>query len=285
MSKFENIVVGIDISKFSIEVLKRAFLLAKEKDAKLTVVHAIDPNWFESFFSTVDEKDTKGKIKSKIIEKIKKANINSVDYSIIVKKKDPEKLVVDSAKKLKADLIVVGANTKNDSKNKVFGSTTRKISQNSRLPILIVKNSFKKEYSNILAFTDLSKTSEKGIKFAQKFFPNIELKAVYAYKQLNEFMLTFYDSIDKKDKIQDTIVKKAKKEFEAFKKKNNITKGKLVESYFGVDEVLYKTSLKEKCDLAVLGSTGVNNVDSFLIGSTSASLMERLDSDVLVYVP
>ncbi|RXJ63211.1 universal stress protein, partial [Halarcobacter ebronensis] len=51
MKGFENIVVGLDISKHSTYVLQKAFTLAKENSSKVTIVHAIDKGWFSELFS------------------------------------------------------------------------------------------------------------------------------------------------------------------------------------------------------------------------------------------
>ena len=69
MSIKKNIVVGIDFSKASIEVLKRAVHLAKLKNAKLTIVHAIDKGLFDKYFSSSNNEELIEKAKLNIEEK------------------------------------------------------------------------------------------------------------------------------------------------------------------------------------------------------------------------
>ncbi|MGB6327770.1 MAG: universal stress protein [Halarcobacter sp.] len=281
----KNIVVGIDLSKSSLEVLKRAFQLAKLKDAKLTIVHAIDKGLFDMYFSEFNNDELIEKAKKEIEVKIDKLQEINVEYSMLVKIITPVNLIVETVKEIKTDLIVIGVNSVDDFNTKIFGSTSIKTIQNTKLPVLIVKNNCLDEYKNILAFTDLSEVSVKSIKFTQDFFVNSKIKVIHAYKQLNDFVLTFYNSIEAKKKIQKNIVEKAEKQFDEFKEENKIVDGELIEIYHGVSAVLLNKANEENKDLVVLGSNGVNNAGSFLYGSTALYMIENVKNDILVYVP
>ena len=68
MNKIKNILVGIDFSKSNFQVLKRALQLSKLKDAKLTIVHAIDKSLFDKYFTNSNNEKLIEKAKSKIEE-------------------------------------------------------------------------------------------------------------------------------------------------------------------------------------------------------------------------
>ena len=285
MNKIKNILVGIDFSKSNFQVLKRALQLSKLKDAKLTIVHAIDKSLFDKYFTNSNNEKLIEKAKSKIEEEIKKINEFNVDYSILVKITSPSNLIIETAKNNNPELILIGVNTGEDFKSKIFGSTSIKTIQNTKLPVLIVKNDCENEYENILAFTDLSEISEKSIRFCQDFFEKSNLKVIHAYKQLNDLALTFYNSIEDKEKIQKEIAKKSEEEFEEFKKTNNILDAELVEVHHGISEILLNKAKEENRDLIVIASHGVNNAGSFFYGSTALYMMENVQSDILIYVP
>lgn len=280
----KNIVVGIDISKMSNEVLKRAILISENKNAHLIVVHTIDSKWFEGFLS--NKVDTmKITTTKKIEEEIEKLNLNNVKISLIITTGAPAEEIVEKAEEFEAELIIIGANAKDDLNNSLFGSTAHKIAQKSHLPLLIVKNACVKEYQNILAFSDLTATSEKSINFAKDFFENSKFKLICAYNQPSDFMLTFYNEIEQKDAIKEDIKKKMEDEFSEFKQKVVIDNGSLIESYYNFNDVLLEASKKEQNDLVVLGSHGVKTANTLIFGSTSSYLMEAVGSDILIYVP
>ena len=285
MSIKRNILVGIDFSKSSIEVLKRAFNLVKLTGAKLTIVHAIDKGLFDKYFSSSNNEKLITKAKENIEKIITNLQEKNIEYSIVVQISTPTSLIIDMAKEINPSLIVVGVNSIDNFKTKVFGSTSVKIIQNTKLPVLIVKNNCEKDYKDILAFTDLSPISLKSINFTKEFFENSNLKVIHAYKQVNDFTLTFHDSLEHKKEIQEDITKKAKERFEEFKKVNKITNSELIEVYNGISEVLLSKTEEENKDLVVLGSNGVNNADSFLYGSIALFMMENVKNDILIYVP
>lgn len=281
----KNIVVGIDGSIITNEVLKRAFLLAKDINANITVVHIIETTLMETFFTNKNSDEVKQELMMKIAQEVQELNIYKANATIIVTEGVASDQIISKAQNLKAELIIIGANGKTDLSNKVFGSTAHKIAQKSNLPLLIVKNSCEKEYSNILAFSDLTPVSQKSIEFARGFFTQAQFKLVHAYKQLSDFTLTFYNALEAKEKLQNKVKNDIVNKFEDFTKKVNITNAHLIEAYYSFNDVLLKASEEEKNDLIVLGSHGINNTTSFLHGSTSSYLMENVKSDVLVYVP
>lgn len=285
MSIKKNIVVGIDFSKASIEVLKRAVHLAKLKNAKLTIVHAIDKGLFDKYFSSSNNEELIEKAKLNIEEIIVKLQENNIEYSIIVKIEEPSSLIIKTVNDINPELIVIGVNGVDDFKTKVFGSTAIRTIQNTKVPVLIVKNNCEKSYDNILSFTDLSKISITSLNFTKEFFEKSSIKVIHAYKQLNDFVLTFHNSLEQKDEIQKDIILKAKERFEEFKKENNIVNAELIEVYNGVSQVLLAKAEEENKDLVSLGSNGVKNAGSFLYGSTSLYMMENVTSDILIYVP
>ncbi|WP_121626391.1 universal stress protein [Poseidonibacter antarcticus] len=285
MSIKRNILVGIDFSKSSIEVLKRAFNLVKSIGAKLTIVHAIDKGLFDKYFSRSNDEELITKAKENIEKIITNLQEKNIEYSIVVQISTPTSLIIDMAKEINPSLIVVGVNSIDNFKTKVFGSTSVKIIQNTKLPVLIVKNNCEKDYKDILAFTDLSPISLKSINFTKEFFENSNLKVIHAYKQVNDFTLTFHDSLEHKKEIQEDITQRAKERFEEFKKVNKITNSELIEVYNAISEVLLSKTEEENKDLVVLGSNGVNNADSFLYGSIALYMMENVKNDILIYVP
>ena len=102
-----NIIVGIDLSASSLEVVKKAFKIAQLDNAELTIIHAIDKSLFEMYFSSSDNNELLEKAKTKIIEEIKKYKDDSVKYSLIVETSSPSELIINTAKNIKADSLII----------------------------------------------------------------------------------------------------------------------------------------------------------------------------------
>jgi len=151
--------------------------------------------------------------------------------------------------------------------------------------MIIVRNAFEGAYENIVSFTDLSEISYTSLSYAQDLFNQKDIKVVYAYKQMSEIALQYYNKVDNKEKIYASIQEKAILDVENFEKKYNINNIKSIETQSGVSSALLHFVDTNKNDLVVMGSKGVNNSSAFLYGSVTSYLMENIKSDILIYVP
>ncbi len=185
MKNLKRIIVGLDIFAKSNNVLKRALLLAHANNAELFVIHSVQTPWFSvpSYFGSEDIKvDTVG-IVHKIDKQIKKLGKDmNVTSHILVKEGNPVDMILYEAKLLKADMIVIGANAK--AKRKVLGSAAEKVAHQSHIPVLVVKNSVKGSYKNIVAPTDFETQSKQSIIFVKNLFPKAKIKPVHSLEEI-----------------------------------------------------------------------------------------------------
>jgi nucleotide-binding universal stress UspA family protein len=285
MNNFNNILVGLDISNNAQEVLQRTFLVGQKNSSNVVIVHAIDVGFFGKFFSGKKINKLKEEALSSIEKNIANIDTMGLKYSIVVENALPSELIIKTAKDSDASLIIVRANEKKDLANTILGSTAHKVAQNSNLPILLVKNSPKEAYQNIVSFTDLSKASVQTLKFAQEFFHDEKVTCIYAHKQMSEIAHTYYESVENRDEIEQESEKLDKQKFDKFVAQNNIPDAQMIEDRLNVTSILEHYVNDNNNDLVVLGSSGVKTTGSFLYGSTASALMQSLKSDVLVYVP
>lgn len=284
MKKINQILVAIDRSAMTAEALKRAISIAKEKDAQLIVMHVIEPYLIESpFVRAVDEDE----IKKKVIEQINQFNSEAnLKYILFVESGSASSSITLKAQKTKADLLIIGTHGKNDIKSNYFGSTTLKVIQNTHIPVLIVKNESKNPYKKILAPTNLSDYSKKSIVFANTLFKKTSRKYLYAFETVDTLQaLRYHISIEQQDKFKEELLSDATTALKLFIKEIGDGQIALIDSVASINEDLLAYITKEKSDLLVLGSKGVNNLNSFVFGSTASYLMQSTPIDVLVYVP
>jgi len=284
MKKIKRIIVGIDIFSESNNVLKRALIVAKRNKAELFLIHAVQTPWFSvpSYFGSKEiSVDIEG-ITKKIEKKIKALNKEyKVPYSILVREGEADDILRYEAKLLKADMIIIGANTK--SKKKLLGTTAEKVAHQSHLPVLIVKNSVKGPYQNIVAPTDFQVQSKQSILFAKSIFPAAKVNAVHSSEVI--YVEGPYTVVGR-DFVQYNEVAKAcaEKDLRDLMKDLSIEKGKIIDGEANSKKALLKYIDKGSYDLVVVGSRGTAGFKA-LLGSVSSTILRETPTDVLVYVP
>ena len=284
MKLLKRIVVGIDVFEKSNNVLKRALMIAKRNKAELFIVHAVQTPWFSvpSYFGGKEiSVDIKG-ITKKIEKKMNALNREvKVPYSILVREGDAADILLYESKLLKAGMIVIGANTK--SKKRFLGTTAEKVAYQSHLPILIVKNSVKKPYQNIVAPTDFQTQSKQSIIFAKNIFPAVKINVLHSSEIIyvdGPYTVVGYDYVQYNEAVKAS----TKKDLKDFMKDVSIQKGKIIDGKLNSKDALLKYINKGSYDLVVVGSRGTSGFKA-LLGSMASSILRGTSTDVLVYVP
>ena len=284
MKQVNQILVAIDRSAMAAEALKRAISIAKKKDAQLIVMHVIEPSFIESpFVHAIDE----GIIKKQLIEQIDQLNSKvDLEYILFVESGSAAASITLKAQKINADLLVIGTHGKNDLNSSHFGSTTLKLIQNTHIPVLIVKNEVKTIYQKMIAPTNLSEYSKESILFANVLFTKPSRKYIYAYETFSELSnITYHISKEEGEILTNEMFISAKAALSEFMKEVGDGETSLIDYTAWLNEDLLAYISNDEADLLVLGSKGVDNLNSFIFGSTASYLVRNSPIDVLVYVP
>jgi len=143
MYKYKNILLAADlIPEDDDPVAERALAIAKAKDAKLSIVHAVEyvytygvpPEPVDiSTWQQELEKSAKGKLKA-LGEKL-----NVPDDRLHLPLGSAKDLILETAKKMKADLIVVGRHSRHGLSRLLLGSTASSILHHAECDVLAVK--------------------------------------------------------------------------------------------------------------------------------------------------
>ena len=284
MEEVQQILVATDRSAMAEEALKRAISLAEEKSAQLIVVHVVEPLFFESPYTASADLDA---IRKQLTEEIDRLNMQAcVEYLLFVESGSAAGVIKRNAQKTQADLIVVGSHGKDDIDSNYFGSTTLKLIQRTHIPVLIVKNAVKTVYQNMIAPTNLSDYSKESIQFVNTLFPGTHKKYLYAFQTISKLQAKTYNISDEvADELRAINTRDAAKTFAAFVKEVGGGEMGLIEYTASINEDLLTYIKEDRADLLVLGSKGVDDLNSFVFGSTASYLLSRSPIDVLVYVP
>lgn len=285
MKKLKRIVVGLDVFEKSNDVLKRALALANEHKANLFVVHAVRTPWFSvpSYFGSKEIGIDKEGITKQIEKKLKTLNKDTkVSCFIFVKEGNADDIILYESKLNQADMIVIGRHSRAKGRKGFVGTTAQKVAHKSHLPVLIVNNSAKKPYKNILAPTDFGMQSKQSVLFAKNVFPTAKINIVHAFETI--YMEGPY-AVAGRDLSQYNDVAKscAKKDLKEFMKAVSVKKGEVIDGEFYTKEALINHIKDGSYDLVVVGSRGTAGVNA-LLGSVATYILRESSNDILVYV-
>jgi nucleotide-binding universal stress UspA family protein len=156
-SKIKTILYATDMGDRMRPVFRYAIEMAKIHEAKIVMLHVLEPPSsgvlvaIDVYMPNINAKEV---LKKGMKEALKKMQLrlnnfcedehikNPEDCEIISKVKvvsgKPAESIIDQAEKLGANLIVVGTNTTPSIGSNLIGSTARKVTQLSKMPVLVV---------------------------------------------------------------------------------------------------------------------------------------------------
>ncbi|HAK88402.1 MAG: hypothetical protein A2077_05515 [Nitrospirae bacterium GWC2_46_6] len=138
----QKILVAHDGSKSSDKALKKAVELAAKFNTSLTVLSVI-PELYLTELSSVDRNrifDALSRETTEAMEKIRKSlSGKSMDVKTLIRQGDPAEKILETAQKMKAELIVTGSHGRHGTKKFLLGSVSSKVVDYSKCPVLVVK--------------------------------------------------------------------------------------------------------------------------------------------------
>jgi nucleotide-binding universal stress UspA family protein len=138
-----KILVPVDGSDNSKRALEEAVSMAKSKGASVTIVHVIDlpPTVYVESQKLLDQLMTRFREESaRVLGEYKTiAEKQGARTEIVVMEGDPAENIVRYATRKNFDMIVMGSRGLGRLKEMVLGSTSRKVLNGAKCPVLIVK--------------------------------------------------------------------------------------------------------------------------------------------------
>ena len=149
----KKILIAIDYNPTAQNIAETGYSLAKSMNAEITLLHVVaDYTYYSSLdyspimgfdsFSNLGmlQTDTVTELQSaaqKYLEKIK-AHLGDPSIKTIVKDGDSGDAIIDAAKELNADVIVMGSHSRRGLEKILMGSVAEKVLRNSRIPLFII---------------------------------------------------------------------------------------------------------------------------------------------------
>lgn len=289
MQKLKKILVATDFSLKADNAILRAIDIAKKNAAHITLIHVAKKDqtnqWIKKILpftkkimlSPIEyaEQQLKKKIKSFAAHKIK---INGVVFI-----GHPAETIVKYAKKQKIDLLVMGARGEYSIHDWFVGTTTESVAKTTKTPFLVVKNSPKQSYKNILIPVDFSLSSQLAVQFAIEYIQKTKFEVMHvADHEFESFLQDGHMDAEKLISIRKTIIQSLKLKIEHFiheyKHKKITSKVK-----FGYPSLeITKEAQRQHNDLIVMGTRGHSKKHYVLLGRVASMVLYEVNIDVLL---
>jgi nucleotide-binding universal stress UspA family protein len=149
----KKILIALDYDPTAQKVAEAGFFLADSMKAKITLLHVIaDPAYYSSLeyspitgfagymdmgMNHLDSLDGLKRASLQYLDKIKH-HLGHKKIETVVKEGDFATSILNTAKELHSDMIIMGSHSRNWLENIVMGSVTEKVLHGTTIPLLII---------------------------------------------------------------------------------------------------------------------------------------------------
>lgn len=172
-----SILVATDLSHRSDRAVARAFLIAEETGARLTVLAVVDEDLPEAIANAVLEK-TRERL-SGLCRTLRQKS--EVAHEEMVISGDPIRDINRVADEIGADLLVVGRHRIRPFMDLFMSTTVEKIIRVAAVPVLLTCNVVDRPYERAVSAVDLSPASAAALRNARLVAPKASIHAFHAY--------------------------------------------------------------------------------------------------------
>ena len=295
MEEFFKILVPVDFCPGCINAFNLALSLAKKQDSKIYLTHIIsdpqiiDPLYSSDLYEKMSFEEVREELEKEMGEIYIKSSEGICEVEIQIAKGHPATEIVELAKKVKTDMIVMATHARKGLTHTFIGSIAEKVLRTSSCPVLTVKLSLeikpdKFDIKKILVPVDLSEQSERAfelsVKFAKLFNAHIE---VFNVIQPISFYPYYYSDFFSREGVIKRMVDEAKVRLDLLVEEKgqgyqNITSQVIIGEPF--NDILEKGKTI-KADLIVMGTHGRTGFSHLLMGSVAERVVRLANCPVL----
>jgi nucleotide-binding universal stress UspA family protein len=281
-----RVLAATDLSSRSDRALRRAALLAKEAQAELLVLHAVDDDQPRSLVE-LERREARALLRQQIagVPELQSA----VQASALVGEGDAFQAILRAAEAEGADIVVLGEHRRSLLRDIFTGTTVERVIRNGTRPVLMVNQPPAGSYRRVLAATDLSEHSGHALRTADRLglLRGAAVTVLHAYEPAGMGTIT-------RAGLSDTEVRALLAE--AAREARAVLDGFVAELDFLrlpqrlAEEGRPATVIKEAAerlrpDLLVMGTAGAGLLRRMVFGSVAAEVVGVVRCDALVVPP
>ncbi|HLV39946.1 universal stress protein [Xanthomarina sp.] len=272
MKLLKSILVAVDFTESSENILENSINFAKTFKSKITLIHILPDDINNEKVSLLVEKAVTTKLKEandRIANEGLETGSPILEYGNYCDK------IVSASEKIIANLVIVGSGNKSSDEAFQLGSTAEKIVKKSNKPVFVIKNGRALNIKNIICPVDFSRESSRALNSAIIISRMVDAKlvilSVYSH---------FKHSFAKLDAtpINELRHLEHEKEFRSFLEGFNLIDLNFEKEIVGGEpsEEILKYIKKNKSDLLIMGATGRSGISKILMGSVTEKVIREV---------
>ncbi|MBT8455260.1 MAG: universal stress protein [Rhodobacteraceae bacterium] len=274
-----KILVATDLTPRADRAISRAFVLAREHGADLTVLHVIDGDLPEVIAKRM--RSEVGTYLARICKGNKGAD--TVNWSAQIEAGSPETAIASCAKDLPADLVVLGLHRPRSVLDKMRTATLEHIVRNCGQPVLLAALPAEQPYQTVLAAVDFTPASTAAIATVQHWAPKAKIHAFHAvYTGLGRV-----GSRDTDHAMARAILSETRTVCDAWMDRNgmlgDIDPPEIIEGALG--SVYDRKQLELKPQIIALGAHARHGLAHWVLGGFARNLIRDPPCDLLITKP
>ncbi len=299
MKRFKNILLVYECDETT---LQRAALLAKENRAKLAIVHPMKEThgtWgrVKVGQKSIDvqallQEERQARLKE-VAKSVKSAGVRPTTRIMVG---EPFLEIIRDVIQNQRDLVIMTAEGKGGIRQRLFGSTSKRLMRKCPAPVLVVKPSRTKHFRQILAAIDPEVTGDAhdtlnhlilNLATSLATRENAQLHVVHAWSLLGESQMRRLSSVPDAD-IDCALRNEAERRKKLLQKlllKHSVELCRLHLIKGDAAVVIPQLVAKLDIDLLTIGTVCRVGIPGFIIGNTAERVLDAVDCSVLTVKP
>ncbi|MCU0840461.1 MAG: universal stress protein [Thiobacillaceae bacterium] len=292
MKPLARVLAATDLSAPARHAVARAFRLAAETGAELTLLHVLSQTAMDQLrallgasSATVEQRlvDAARAHLATLAAELGQAHRVSAGTRIIAGR--VLSAILEEADALDAGLLVVGARGEDFLGRLLLGTTAERLLRRTLRPMLVVKQPPREAYRRVLVPVDFSPFALRALGLARAVAPGAELVLFHAYEAPFESKLRFA-GVEEETLNRYLIAARAEAlaRLRALAEEAGLKPGeaRLDVRHGDAARVIVTQEQELDCDLTVLGKHGQGMMEELLLGSVTKHILAESMGDVLV---
>lgn len=285
MKGIEFILVATDFSSAAQRAVLRAAQLGIEHQAPLEILHVMEalPPGEESRPET-----TATAVESRLAEVAAQLDRPGLSIRHRVEQGKDFVAIIQRARQMQANLVVIGAQGEHAPQNTFFGTTAQKLSRKGNTPLLVVKQPTQTPYRRTLVATDFSSASRQALEVAMQIAPQAEIDLLHVFWIWGESRLGMVGAgPQERSSYRRQIEDSAAVTLQEWLDKNDLG-ARHINLHVRQGHpatVITQLAQERQADLTVIGTTGRSGLPYILLGSVAEKVLCGATGDVLVVRP
>ncbi|MDX3907412.1 MAG: universal stress protein [Pigmentiphaga sp.] len=268
------ILLATDLSARCDRALDRAVQLAREHNAKLVAVCAIETSLGDVLTARRSQVVDRNTAERRFKESLGDAD---VPVELVLESGHAVDVIVKTAAARQCDLIVTGVARDETLGRLLLGTTVEKLAREASIPILIVRERPHHAYRNLLAAVDFSEGARQALKTALRLFPDAHPLLYHAFTTTK---------VNAEGAVVERARQAAENEVTGFMKQNaTLLNRPDIEwkiEHGLAEDVLPDYVARHPTELLVVGTHGRTGILRTAIGSVAEQLIQHTPCDVLI---